>query len=197
MGMPIFSIILRKRSRSSARSMTLTGVPRMRTPAAASSPAMFSGVWPPNCTMTPSRLLLLVNAQHVFHGERFEVELVGDVVVGGDGLRVAVDHDRLEARVAQREGRVHAAVVELDPLPDAVGTAAEHHHLARVGACRGPVGGVVGGIVVSRVVDAAHRHGVPCLHHSQPGPLRADGGFLQRQQTWPDSGRRSRPAWRA
>ena len=54
MGMPSFSIILRKRSRSSARSIVSGEVPRILTPASASSPAMFSGVWPPNWTMTPS-----------------------------------------------------------------------------------------------------------------------------------------------
>ncbi|CAM5561414.1 hypothetical protein SBADM41S_01616 [Streptomyces badius] len=36
--------------------------------------------------------------QDVLQGERLEVEPVGGVVVGGDGLRVAVDHDGLEAR---------------------------------------------------------------------------------------------------
>ena len=38
---------------------------------------------------------LAVNGEHVFQGQRFEVKLVGSVVVGGDGLRVAVDHDGL------------------------------------------------------------------------------------------------------
>src|SRR5262249_61966792 len=50
---------------------------------------------------------------------------VDGVGVGGDGLRVAIDHDRLEAFVAQRERRVTAAVVELDALPDAVRAAPE------------------------------------------------------------------------
>ncbi len=43
-GMPIRSIIFRKRSRSSARSMVSGDVPMIGTPAAASSAAMFSGV---------------------------------------------------------------------------------------------------------------------------------------------------------
>ncbi len=33
------------------------------------------------------RFFLLINAQNVFHGERFEIELVRGVVIGGDGLR--------------------------------------------------------------------------------------------------------------
>ena len=34
---------------------------------------------------------------HILEGERLEVQLVRDVEVGGDGLRVGVDHDRLVA----------------------------------------------------------------------------------------------------
>src|SRR5690606_2288687 len=56
-------------------------------------------------------------------------EAVGGVVVGRDGLGVAVDHDRLDADVGEGEGRVTAAVVELDALTDAVGTAAEDNGL--------------------------------------------------------------------
>ena len=77
----------------------------------------------------PARLLALHDVHHVLERERLEVEAVGGVVVGGDRLRVAVDHDRLDARVPQREGGVHARVVELDALADAVGPAAEDHHL--------------------------------------------------------------------
>ena len=44
----------------------------------------------------PFRLFLFVDAQHVFHGERLEIQLVRGVVVGGHGFRIAVDHDRLE-----------------------------------------------------------------------------------------------------
>src|SRR5690606_40190421 len=67
--------------------------------------------------------------EHVFRGERLEIEAVGGVVVGGDRLRVAVDHDRLVAGVGKREGGVTAAVVELDALADAVGPAAEDDDL--------------------------------------------------------------------
>ena len=66
------------------------------------------------------RLLDVDQLQHVLGGQRLEVEAVGGVVVGGDRLGVAVDHDRLDADLVQREGRVAAAVVELDALADAV-----------------------------------------------------------------------------
>ena len=44
--------------------------------------------------------------QHVFRGQRLEIEPVGGVVVGRHGLRVAVDHDRFIAGLGQRIGGV-------------------------------------------------------------------------------------------
>jgi len=43
-----------KRWRSSARSIASGEVPRIGTPASRSGTASFSGVCPPNCTITPS-----------------------------------------------------------------------------------------------------------------------------------------------
>ena len=71
------------------------------------------------------RLLGLDDVQHVLERQRLEVQPVGGVVVGADRLRVAVDHDRLVAQVAQREAGMDAAVVELDALADAVRPAAQ------------------------------------------------------------------------
>ena len=126
-----------------------------------------SGVWPPSCTITPSGFSRSQHRHHVLQGERLEVEAVGGVVVGRDGLRVAVDHHRLVAQLAQGEGGVHAAVVELDPLADAVGAGAEDHHLGPVvrlalvllAEGRVEVGGgrrELGGAGVDPLVDAPH-----------------------------------------
>jgi hypothetical protein len=102
--------------------------------------------------MTPATgpaALGVVDLQHVLQGQRLEVEPVGGVVVGGDGLGVAVDHDRLVAGLAQREAGVHAGVVELDALPDAVRARSEDED-GRLRA-RGDLGLlVVGGVVVRR-----------------------------------------------
>lgn len=84
--------------------------------------------------------------EHIFERERLEVQAIGGVVVGRDRLGVAVDHDRLEAGVPQGEARVHAAVVELDALADAVGARAENDDLARL------TGHHLGLEVVARVV---------------------------------------------
>ncbi len=100
------------------------------TSSGGSEPASLSGVCPPSDTMTPTTFppggqLGVEHVGHVLVGQRLEVQAVRGVVVGRDRLGVAVDHDRLVAGVAQRHGRVHAAVVELDPLPDPVGPRAE------------------------------------------------------------------------
>ena len=69
---------------------------------------------------------------HILRRQRLEIEPVGGVVIGRHGLRIAVDHDRFDAGVAQAVGRVHAAVIELDSLADPVRSAAENDHLAPV-----------------------------------------------------------------
>ena len=51
-------------------------------------------------------LLAVADVEHVFDRERLEEEHIGRVVIGADGLRVGVDHDRLEARFLEREGGV-------------------------------------------------------------------------------------------
>ncbi len=118
------------------------------------------------------RPLGLDDVHHVFEGERLEVEAVGGVVVGGDGLGVAVHHDRLEAALSERVGRVHAAVVELDALPDTVGPSAEDHRLRPV-ARRDLVFVLVGLVVVGRRGRELRGAGVDRLErrpHSQTKP---------------------------
>ena len=112
----------------------------------------------------PGRALGLDHLEDVLEGERLEVEPVGGVVVGGDGLGVAVDHHRLVAGVLQSHDRVHAGVVELDALPDPVGPGAQDQHrlllprlhlvllvVGRVVVRRG--GGELGGAGVDGLVD--------------------------------------------
>ena len=78
------------------------------------------------------RLLAGDDCVDILARQRLEVQPVDRVVVGGDRLGVAVDHDRLIPLLPQRERRVAAAVVELDPLPDTVGPAPQDDHLAPV-----------------------------------------------------------------
>ena len=71
----------------------------------------------------------LDDREDVLERQRLEVQPVDRVVVGRDRLRIAVDHHRLVALVAEREGGVTTAIVELDALADAVRSAAEDHDL--------------------------------------------------------------------
>ncbi len=107
----------------------------------------------------PERLLRLENVQDILARERFEVELIGRVVVGGNGFRIGVDHDRFDVFLPQREGRVNTAVVEFDALADAVGAATQDHHLGTVGG-PGFVFRFVGGIVIGSVGFKFGRTGI-------------------------------------
>jgi hypothetical protein len=131
-------------------------------------------------------LFLVDDLQHVFQRQRLEVQAVGGVVVGGHRLRVAVDHDGLVAVLAQRQGGVHAAVVELDALADAVGPAAQHHDLLAVGRLGlalvlvgrvhvGGVGGEFRGAGVHALVDRAHAQLLAQLAHGLVGGLEQLG----------------------
>ncbi len=115
---------------------------------------------------------LLLGAEHledVFEGQRFEVQSVGGVVVGGHRLRIAVDHHRLKAGLRQRGCRVHTAVIEFDALPDAVGSGPEDQHLGLLGLRRhlGLGGGVqlVAAVVIRRLGLELGRAGVDGLVH--------------------------------
>ena len=70
------------------------------------------------------------DAHHILERQRLEVQPVRRVVVGADGLGVAVYHYRLDADLSQGEGGVNTAVVKLDALTDAIGPAAEDDDLS-------------------------------------------------------------------
>ena len=67
------------------------------------------------------------NFQYIFQRQWLEIEPVGNIVVGGDGFGIAIDHDGLIAIFAQRQRRVHTAIVEFNPLPDPVRATSQHH----------------------------------------------------------------------
>ena len=71
--------------------------------------------------------------QHIFQCQRFEIQAIRSVVVGGNRLGIAVDHDGLVAVFAHRQRGMHTAIVELDTLPDTVRPAAQHHDLLVIG----------------------------------------------------------------
>ncbi len=84
---------------------------------------------------------------HVFFGQRFEIELVGSVVIRADGFRVTVDHDAFNAFFTKCKRGMDTTVIELNPLADSVGAAAQNHHLFLV---RDPgfIFHFIGGVVI-------------------------------------------------
>jgi len=96
-------------------------------------------------------LFAFVDVQHVLERERLKKQLVARVVIRGNRLRVRVHHDSLETVLLERKSRVHAAVIELDALADAVGSAAENHHLLGRVALHLVIAAVVRGIIIRRV----------------------------------------------
>ena len=137
------------------------------------------------------RALGTVDLQDVLERERLEVEAVGDVVVGRDGLGVAVNHDRLVV-LAQRHGRVDARVVKFDALTDAVGTRAQDDdglalaraHLVLLVIGRivvGRAGGKLGGAGVHRLVDRVDTEGSAHLAHRVLGQTAHRGDLAVRE----------------
>jgi len=89
----------------------------------------FSGVCPPNCTITPTGAPADASCSQTAKTSSsvsgLEVEAIAGVVVGRDRLGIAVDHDSFVAVLAQRVGGVAATIVELNSLPYAVRAGAE------------------------------------------------------------------------
>ena len=117
---------------SSARSIESGLVPMIGTPARSRPTARLSGVWPPSCTMTPSGLSrsTMASTSSWVSGSKYSLSEVSKSVETVSGLELTMMVSKPD--LAQGEGRVHAAVVELDALPDAVGPAAEDHDLPPV-----------------------------------------------------------------
>ena len=76
-------------------------------------------------------LLGVEDFQHVLSRQRLEIQPVRRVIIGGDGFRVAVDHDGFEPGITKREAGVAAAIIKFDALPDAVRPAAQDDDLLR------------------------------------------------------------------
>ena len=105
--------------------------------------------------------------QHVFQCQRFKVQAVAGVVVGGHSFRIAIDHDGFIAVFAHGQRRMHTAVIKLNALADAVGSAAQHHDFLTVSRCSfafllvgrihvGGVGRKLGGTGVYPLEHRAH-----------------------------------------
>ena len=112
------------------------------------------------------RLFLLINTQYIFQCQRFEVQLVGCIIIGGNRLRITVYDDGLKSQILQRQRRVNTAVVKFDTLTDTVRTAAQNHDLFLIitGFCM--IRRIVSGVVISAVFGTAYMHAFPCFFHA-------------------------------
>ena len=122
----------------------------------------------------PHGFFLVDDLQDVFEREGLEIQAVRGVVISGHRLGVAVDHDGLVAVLAQGQGGMDAAIVELDTLTDAVGAAPQHHDLFIVrghglalvlvrGVQVGGVGRKLGGAGVHALVHGTHAQSLALL----------------------------------
>ena len=78
----------------------------------------FSGRFVPQLNNYALRFFQFQNRFQVFPEDRFEVQLVRHIEIGGYRFRVAVDHYRLVASFFNGDQvSMYAAIVELDALP--------------------------------------------------------------------------------
>ena len=82
----------------------------------------------------PFRFFVFDDLPKMLPIDRLEIQLVGNVEIGGHSLGITVHHDGLEPAFLDGQQSMHAAVIELDALPDAVGARAEHDDLLFVAA---------------------------------------------------------------
>ena len=90
----------------------------------------------PELNDDPFRLLQVNDLQHILEGDRLEKESVRGVVIGGDRLGIAIDHDGFVAVFTHGQCCVDTTVVKLNALPDTIGPAAQHHNLASISGSR-------------------------------------------------------------
>ncbi len=184
--------------RSSARSIFSGSVPMIGTPSALQRQRQVERRLPAELHDHAVGLFGVADVEHVLERQRLEVEAVAGVVIGRDGLGIAVDHDRFDAHFLQRERRVAAAVIELDALPDAVGPAAQNHDLLAVAGV-GFAGAFVDGIEIRREAFELRRAGVHAVEdgaHAQLLAAVAHGDLDRRSRSWRAARRRCRSAWR-
>ena len=125
---------------------------------------------------------------HVFRRQRLKIQLVRDVEVRADRLRIVVDNDGLPAFLRKRPGTVHRTEVKLDALPDADRAGAEDEHLLPVAAAVGFIFPAVDRIIVRRSGGKFSGTGVHHLEYRADTVLQAKLSdlFLRHTRKLPD-----------
>ena len=115
-------------------------------------------------------LLDMQDFQHVFGCQWLEIQTVTGVIIRRHGFRIAVDHDGFIARIRQRKAGVDAAIIELNPLPDAVRTTAQDNDLLTIRGLafafgRAKAWGFIGGIHIRRFGFELRGAGIDAFEH--------------------------------
>ena len=110
------------------------------------------------------RLLHINNRQHILERDRLEVEAIGGVIVGRDGLWIAIDHNGFVTIFPHRQRRMDTAIIELDALADAVRATANNHNLVAIGWLRFALL-LIGGVHIGSIGGKLSSAGINPLEH--------------------------------
>ena len=110
---------------------------------------------------------------HIFRRQRFKIQLVRDVEVRADRLRIVVDNDGLPAFLRKSPGTVYRTEVKFDALPDADRAGAEDEHLFPVAPAVGFIFPAVDRIVVRRCGGKFSGTGIHHLEYRADSVLQA------------------------
>ena len=118
----------------------------------------------------PGRLFMTVDGKDILQGQWLKVKFVGNIIIGGHSLRIAVYNNRFKTKLSKGKSRMNAAVVKFDSLPDPVGASAENHNFpAAVTAGRAVGTGLsvcfaglfISAVVVNTVLCTGYMDGIP------------------------------------
>ena len=73
-------------------------------------------------------------AHYILIGQRFKVQAIRRIVIGGYGFGVIVDDDHIIAELFERPHAVHGRIIKFNALTDANRAGAEHHDNGLSGA---------------------------------------------------------------
>ena len=79
------------------------------------------------------RLFDINNVHNVFVSQRLEIKAIGRIVVSRYRFRIAVDHDGFIAGIMQCVACMHAAIVKLNALANAIWASAQNHSALLIG----------------------------------------------------------------
>ena len=128
----------------------------------------------------PFRLFFFIDTQYIFYCQWLEIEFVRGVIICRYRLRVAVDHDGFYPFIPERKGRVNATVIKLNALAYPIGATAENHNFFSI-AGRHSIRCIICGKIIGGILNAAHRHRLPCLSKAKGEALLPDFHFVDIQ----------------